>query len=173
MVNQSESMLYPGELCIKYCGYWRTWNRVLYMDNKGHMVEVNLSPINPHMKDGWMDNVRPIMIRWHCTRFDPFHDRMYRNVVKNRHSAVFQTIRDKMLNNLPIEVVHRLLNEDILPQINWVEYTMNSQRGGGVPFAVCKRSGGIETVVEDLPQSNPLEKEILRDGPLVRREILS
>lgn len=150
MIDGLRNALLPDELCLKYSGYWRTWSRVLFVDYaKGEWVEVNLTPINPTVRRSWPEQVFGLVIRHHRTGYDPRQgDRLFRHVVKNRHSVVYQELKGLMLPNVPIEIVHRLLNEDFLSEIDWNRYTEANHGGGGVPFALCKtKTGGIPSLL--------------------------
>jgi hypothetical protein len=128
-------------LCIRYDSYWQTWDRVLHIDNNGvQIVEFSLTPINPTKRDSWVEQVFPIMIRAHRTALRPT-DRLFRSVVKNKHSTVFQEVKRTMLREVPIELVHRMLNEDFLSQIDWAKYleVKALRNGGGIPFSLCKK----------------------------------
>lgn len=140
-IGLKQNRVLPGELCLKYCAYWGTWNRVLHMDLGGsQMVEFSLTPINPTKRDSWVDQVQPIRIRCHRTAMHPT-DRLYRSVVKNKHSIVFQEVRKAMLKELPVELVNRMLNEDILGQIDWFKYleAKVTSNGGGIPLDKCHK----------------------------------
>src|ERR1043166_7776947 len=127
-----ENRVFPGELCLKCDGYWRTWNRVLHMDLQGsRMVELNLTPIDPLKRDSWVKEVFSMCIRVHTTGHGGT-DRIFRHVVKNKQSIVFQEVKRAMLREVPIELAHRLLNEDFLSQIDWEKYVIADRLGGGV-----------------------------------------
>jgi hypothetical protein len=144
MLDTRENQIGMDELCLHYSGYWRTWSRVLFLEKGGPaVVEVNLTPINPDKLDNWFDRVLSITIRHHYTRIDPERDCLYRYVVRNRHSIVYNEVKGVMLRRLPIEVVTKLLFDDLLEQIDWQRYveaqSNPTYRGGGIPLAQCKR----------------------------------
>lgn len=147
MVVTQQNKIGTDELCLVYSGYWRTWSRVLHIDQDGPlMVEVNLTPVNPTMNKSWVEQVFPLMIRAHTTARNPDGgDRLYRYVMKNKQSIVYQEVKKAMLRYCAIELVHRLICDDFLSEICWDRYAAMrispSYRGGGVPFALCKRKG--------------------------------
>lgn len=141
-IGLKQNKLFPDELCLRYDGYWRTWDRVLHIDQNGsQVVEFCLTPINPIKRDSWVEQVFPINIRVHRTDINRPGDRLFRCVVKNKHSVAFQEVKRAMLREVPIELAHRLLNEDFLSQIDWMKYLEAKafRNGGGVPFALCKK----------------------------------
>jgi hypothetical protein len=146
MIEAKQNRLLPDELCLKWDDYWRTWNRVLFIEKNGpYWVELNLTPINPHMMDSWRDQIEPLKIRLHLTALDPVRDRIYRHVQKNKHSIVFQEVRKAMLRRVGMELVHRMLFDEFLTAIDWNRYTeaRSHSHGGGIPFELCRASGGL------------------------------
>lgn len=141
-IGLKENRVFPGELCLKYDGYWHTWNRMLHMDLQGSgIVEVGLTPINPGAKDSWFEQVYPIRVRVHRTQHGGT-DRIFRHVMRNKHSLVFQEVKKIMLKHVPAGIVHRLLYDDLLGQIDWDRYMEAialGYNGGGVPIALCER----------------------------------
>jgi hypothetical protein len=136
-----DNLVFPGELVLKYCGYWRTWNRVLYMNpQRGNiMVEVGLTAHNPTSEYDWR-RVAELRIRKHRTGMEfqgPRRDRLYRFVV--RKSPVFQELQRTMLARLEMDTVLRLLREDFLSRIDWPSYELSCN--GGCPFALCSIEG--------------------------------
>ena len=143
MIDASKNHLYPDELCLKYSGYWQKWSRVLFIEKNGpYWLEVNLTPVNPHLQDNWVAQVMSLTLRLHLTSMEPGRDKLFRAVMKNKHSLVFQEVKTAMLRRMPIDVVHRLLNEDFLAKLDWERYitaqSSPTYRGGGIPFALCK-----------------------------------
>lgn len=138
------NVILPDELCIKYSGYWKTWNRVLYMDREEvHFVEMNLTPVNPGEQRSWVNQVYPLLVRVHSTRMQS-GDRLYRSVVKNKTSVVYNELKKAMMGHVAIELMFRLLSEDFIEKIDWNKYEQMRKSpayyGGGVPFALIKRS---------------------------------
>lgn len=101
-----------GDLFI-YNSYWRTWSRVLRpMSDKHDQVEVDLTTPNSHIESEW-EKVRNIHIRKHCTspRYgDLLEEELPDSVIKH------------LRRNVDEAVLHRLLHEDFLPQIDWDKY---------------------------------------------------
>lgn len=145
MIQSGNNLLLEGELCLVYNAYWRKWSRVLHLPkDHGWMVELNLTPIDPSKTDNWVAQVYPMMIRVHLTGLNfQAGDRVYRHIVKNKASVVYQEVRHALLRKVPIEIVHRLVNEDFISEIDWERYVTAQAspfyRGGGIPFAKCKK----------------------------------
>lgn len=144
MVNVEKNLLLEQELFLLWDGKQREWRRVLYFDERGQGVEVVLTPANPKSRDSWVD-VGRMIVRMHRTfslygnGVDRQGDRLWRYVVRNRHSIVFSEVQKAMLKNLKFECVNRLLHWEFLSQIDWDKYIANKQAGGGCAFALCKR----------------------------------
>lgn len=154
MIEGVSNAIASDELCLHYSGYWRRWSRVLFLNEKfkGHrVVEVNLSPINEHMKDSWEQQVLPLVIRAHSTGFDirkhrdgaymMGSDKLFRYVVRNKNSVVYRELRGMMQRSLPIEIVQRLLFDDFLSLIDWEKYHKNCN--GGCPLGKCRLASSI------------------------------
>ena len=144
MIDSKENILIADELCLKYDGYWKTWNRVLFLEKKSALaIEVALTPINPWRVDNWMEQVAPVMVRCHRTAMDRVGDRLYRHVVRNKHSLVYREVKEVMLRRIPVEVFTKLMFDNLLGEIDWQRYVeaKNSPtyRGGGIPFVRCQR----------------------------------
>lgn len=108
---------------IRFNAYWRTYSRVLtFTDGPGacRQVEVNLTPIPCCYSSSWENDVAPIRIRAHCTA---------------RHEGDLgmkeppPEVLAEMKAHLGDDLVHRLLTEDFLSQIDWDKY--ESVRNGG------------------------------------------
>jgi hypothetical protein len=140
MLDGMKNEVLVDELVLKYDAYWRTWNRVLFMNQRegNRWVEVNLTPINPTVERNWGAQVFPLVIRFHHTGL-AHRDKLFRAVAKNSKSTVYQKLKQHMLEHVPIEITHRLLLEDFLSFIDWARYTENNFGQGGVPFALCKQ----------------------------------
>lgn len=111
--------------CFHYCAYWGTWSRIL-SNEKGNVVEVNLTPINSCYSSSWENDVLPIKFRSHGTSpgdRDRFEKELPAEVLAN------------MKKNLGEELTNRLLSEDFLPQIDVPKGKRNNPQGGGFTFA--------------------------------------
>lgn len=102
-----------------YSGYWQTWSRVLsHVD--GWTVEVNLTPIPSAPASEWDRDVRPVRIRRHCTAL-------------GRGDVVCEAlppeVRVQMERHLGLGKTAFLLQEDILPRIDWVEFQKHTNGG--------------------------------------------
>lgn len=142
MIHLDQNKLLQDELCLLWDGVRHEWRRILFFNNKGQAVEVQLTPTNPKLRSSW-EPVGRMIVRQHCT-FNVYGcglsrkgDRLYRYIVRNRHSIIFNEIRSAMMKNLPMDVIQRLLYWDFLPQVDWDAYMAN-QSGGGCAFSLCK-----------------------------------
>jgi hypothetical protein len=105
-----------------FSSYWGTWSRVLSYDGTW-MVEVNLTPIGCAHSSTWASDVAPVRVRQHCTVVDN------RDILTN---ALPDDVRADMIKNLGVELVNRLLCEDILSQINWELYHRHDNGGANL-----------------------------------------
>jgi hypothetical protein len=143
MIDMKANKLLDQELCLIWDGVRREWFRVLYFNEKGQAVEVQLTPANPRLHSNW-EPVQRLIVRSHRT-FNLYGkgvgrrgDRIWRYVVRNRHSIVFNELRTVMMKHLPFETINRLLYWDFLAQIDWDAYLANKS-GDGCAFALCKK----------------------------------
>lgn len=108
---------------FRYSSYWGTWSRVLrWQDKNQTQVEVDLTPVNSCWDFQW-ERTKRINIREHSTspgKSDKSTDELPLEVL------------NKMVSMLGGELVHRLLNEDFLSQIDWDKY--QSICNGGASF---------------------------------------
>lgn len=107
--------------------YWGTWSRVLLQQGVWY-VEVNLTPINPTLSGSWEAQVRPIIIRRHCTLLS----------AEDLHQRLAAAVVARMVQKVGERLTTRLLTEDFLSQIHLptLERTM---RGGGLTLEECRR----------------------------------
>lgn len=132
-IEPTRSAMYPRNLFV-YCAYWGTYSRVLqFMNTRGSMfnlqVEVDLTAVNITNAYGW-EKIANINIRRHGT------DRSARDIYMAELPSDALWHMKKWLSD---EVIHRLLHEDFLPQIDWDLYNRNNN--GGCALAKCtKRS---------------------------------
>lgn len=143
-VSIKQNLVFPDELVLRYSGYWRTWSRVLYMQdptkgNNGSLwVELNLTPVNPTVKRSWVEQVQPVVLRKHSTAQDPWKDKLFRFVVRSSSkSPLYKRLLTEVGQHVGIPLAHRLLWEDFLPQIDWPAYEAHCN--GGCAFDRCRK----------------------------------
>ena len=108
-----------------YSYYWRRWSRVLDQDGIW-ITEVNITGIG----NNW-DDVRPIIIRKHCTarnRLDRFSNDLPIEIVQ------------QMREYLGVDLTESLMNEDFLSQIDWDKY--EEHNNGGAPLYLIGKDHG-------------------------------
>lgn len=142
MLKLEGNCVYPQELYLLWDASRKEWKRILFFNERGQAVEVLCTPMNPAKRDSW-DEVSRMLIRMHSTYavygngINRCGDRLCRHLVRNRHSIVFNMVRQEMLRHLSFECVNRLLYWDFLPSIDWDAYLVN-HNGGGCAYALCK-----------------------------------
>lgn len=142
MIDIGDNLVLKQELFLLWDGVRREWKRVLYANQRGQAVELLLTPSNPRKRDNW-ENVARMIVHSHRTfnvygnGVDRRGDRLWRYVIRNSYSIVFNEVRNAMMKQLTFEVVNNLLYGDLLPQIDWEAYAANAQPGG-CAFALCK-----------------------------------
>jgi len=125
-------------LTYKYCGYWRTWNRLLYSGKEG-FVELNLTPINGFANNpSRLDDVRLEVIRFHFTS-------------PESNDKITQVLPDKILLDMfqyiGTELSLKLLEFDYMSTITLADIKTAQQytNGGGVPYKIiCQVHNGEE-----------------------------
>ncbi len=116
-----------------FSSYWRTWSRVLttYVDGNG-TLELNLTPVNPHLPTSWVEQVRPIIFRNHRTTLD-VDDLLLEKLPDE--------VQEVMLNHLGVRLTQQLLETDWISLLDMPKVRRGKHGGGGLPFEECKLVG--------------------------------
>lgn len=144
MLKLEGNLITESELALLYDSIKREWRRVLFVNQRGQAVEVLLVPANPNLNNEW-DNVARMVVNMHSTFgvYGNVHgrrgDAFWRYVVRNRHSLIFNEVKNQMARHLSAPTVNHLLYWDILPSVDWDAYIANRSLNGGCSLVLCKK----------------------------------
>lgn len=116
---------------FQYDPYFKTWWRVLQRVGgpyKDH-ITVQLTPVGGHFANGWDDVCRIRIVK----QTTPFVNNLDRSSLTHE---LPKEVYNEMEKRLMPDTLDLLLHSDILPLIDWVEYTRNEN--GGTYLRDCK-----------------------------------
>jgi hypothetical protein len=113
-----------------YSPYWGTWSRLLLSSTaRGfrEYLELNLTPINPSLSDGWQ-RIPDMILRLHSTAIKP----------EDMRHHLPDHVRELMRRKLGYPLTYRLLHTNILEQVD-LDKVYSRMRGGGIPLSNVKK----------------------------------
>lgn len=115
-----------------YSAYWRTWSRKLGHDEKGQVIELNLTTTH-NQASMWQGQVACGRIRKHNTTPEKSDKTV---------SELPVDIYQMMVANISEEKVKWLLSYDFLSNIDWQLFEKNNN--GGCAFSKCKKKDRLQ-----------------------------